>query len=108
MISFNVSVKKFLVSLFLFIAAFALNKPANTHYKLRLFYSFLVNSTTLTVIRTTQCCMLGSGEKTWQGSGRKNNHGIFRVRKSRIPLIRFNWDSEPSKYAENPDNWIFI
>jgi len=52
--------------------------------------------------------MLGSGEKTWQGSGRKNNHGIFRVRKSRIPLIRFNWDSEPSEYAENPDNWIFI
>ena len=27
---------------------------------------------------------------------------------SRIPLIRFNWDGEPSGYAENPDNWIFL
>ena len=25
----------------------------------------------------------------------------------RTPLIRINWDDEPSGYAENPDNWIF-
>jgi hypothetical protein len=24
------------------------------------------------------------------------------------PLIRINWDDEPSGYAENPDNWIFL
>ena len=23
------------------------------------------------------------------------------------PLIRINWDGEPSYYTENPDNWIF-
>jgi hypothetical protein len=23
------------------------------------------------------------------------------------PIIRINWDREPSGYAENPDNWIF-
>jgi len=22
--------------------------------------------------------------------------------------IRINWDGEPSGYAENPDNWIFL
>ena len=27
---------------------------------------------------------------------------------SRTPLIRFNWDDEPSGYAENSDNWDFI
>ena len=27
---------------------------------------------------------------------------------SRTPLIRINWDCEPSGYAENPDNWIFL
>jgi len=27
---------------------------------------------------------------------------------SRTPLIRINWDSEPSGYAENPDNLIFL
>jgi len=27
---------------------------------------------------------------------------------SRTPLIRINWDGEPSGYAENPDNWIFF
>jgi hypothetical protein len=26
----------------------------------------------------------------------------------RTPLIRINWDGEPSGYAENPDNWIFF
>jgi len=26
---------------------------------------------------------------------------------SRTPLIRINWDDEPSGYAENPDNLIF-
>jgi hypothetical protein len=23
------------------------------------------------------------------------------------PIIRINWDREPSGHAENPDNWIF-
>jgi hypothetical protein len=27
---------------------------------------------------------------------------------SGTPLIRINWDGEPSGYAENPDNWIFL
>jgi len=27
---------------------------------------------------------------------------------SRTPLIRINWDGDPSGYAENPDNWIFL
>jgi hypothetical protein len=27
---------------------------------------------------------------------------------SRTPLIRINWDGEPSGYAENTDNWIFL
>jgi hypothetical protein len=27
---------------------------------------------------------------------------------SRTPTIRINWDSDPSRYAENPDNWIFL
>jgi len=27
---------------------------------------------------------------------------------SRTLLIRINWDGEPSGYAENPDNWIFL
>jgi hypothetical protein len=26
----------------------------------------------------------------------------------RTPLILVNWDGEPSGYAENPDNWIFL
>jgi len=27
---------------------------------------------------------------------------------SRTPLIRINCNGEPSGYAENPDNWIFL
>jgi len=27
---------------------------------------------------------------------------------SRTPLIRINWDDDPSGYEENPDNWIFL
>ena len=27
---------------------------------------------------------------------------------SRTPLLRINWDGEPSGYAENSDNWIFV
>jgi hypothetical protein len=26
----------------------------------------------------------------------------------KTPLIRINWDGEPSGYAEIPDNWIFL
>jgi hypothetical protein len=32
----------------------------------------------------------------------------FKKKYSRIPLIRINWDGEPSVYAENPDNLIFL
>ena len=24
------------------------------------------------------------------------------------PQIQINWDGQPSGYAENPDNWIFL
>jgi hypothetical protein len=34
--------------------------------------------------------------------------GLSHVEYSRTPLIRINWDGEPSGYAEIPDNWIFI
>jgi len=27
---------------------------------------------------------------------------------TRIPLIRINWDEQPSGYAENPDSWISV
>jgi hypothetical protein len=27
---------------------------------------------------------------------------------SKVELIRINWDGEPSGYAENPNNWIFL
>jgi hypothetical protein len=27
---------------------------------------------------------------------------------SRTLIIWINWDSEPSGYAENPDNWTFL
>jgi hypothetical protein len=27
---------------------------------------------------------------------------------SRTPLIRINWEEEPTGHAENPDNWIFL
>jgi hypothetical protein len=27
---------------------------------------------------------------------------------SRTPLFRISWESEPSEYAENPVNWIFL
>ena len=26
----------------------------------------------------------------------------------RTPIIRINWNGEPSGYADNPDNWIFF
>ena len=28
--------------------------------------------------------------------------------RSRTPLIRNNWDGDPSGYEENPDKWIFL
>jgi hypothetical protein len=31
-----------------------------------------------------------------------------KVTYSRTPLFWINWDGEPSGYAENPDNWIFL
>ena len=31
-----------------------------------------------------------------------------KMKYSRIPLIRINWDGETSGYAENPDYWIFL
>jgi len=27
---------------------------------------------------------------------------------SRTPIIRINWDAQPTAYAEYPDNWIFF
>jgi hypothetical protein len=27
---------------------------------------------------------------------------------SRTPLMRINWEGEPSGYADNPYNWIFL
>ena len=41
-------------------------------------------------------------QKSWEGSG----HRLIRY--GRTPIIRINWDGEPSGYAENPDNWIFL
>jgi len=35
-------------------------------------------------------------------------YGIFLAEYSKTPLIRIIWDGEPSRYAENPDNWIFL
>ena len=29
-------------------------------------------------------------------------------KQSKTPLIRINSEGEPSEYAENPDNWIFL
>jgi len=35
--------------------------------------------------------------------------GVLAAHKySRTPIIRIDWDGEPSRYAENPDNWIFL
>jgi hypothetical protein len=39
-------------------------------------------------------------EVVW-GETREENY-------SRTPLIRINWDDEPSGYAEKPDNWIVL
>jgi len=36
--------------------------------------------------------------------GRKHSFWYY----SKTPLIRFNWDGEPSGYAENPDYWNFL
>ena len=35
---------------------------------------------------------------------RERERGVY----IRIPLIRINWDGEPSGQAENPVNWIFL
>ena len=37
-----------------------------------------------------------------------NNRLCDRQYYSRTPLIRINWEGEPSGYAENPDNWICL
>jgi hypothetical protein len=33
---------------------------------------------------------------------------LENIEYSRTPIIRINSDGEPSGYAENPDNWIFV
>ena len=33
---------------------------------------------------------------------------IHGMEYSRTPTVRINWDGEPSGYAENPDNSIFL
>jgi len=30
------------------------------------------------------------------------------MKNKRTPLIRINWVGQPSGYAENPGNWIFL
>ena len=37
-----------------------------------------------------------------------DNTRIHGMEFSKTPIIRINWDGEPSGYAENPDNWIFL
>jgi len=32
----------------------------------------------------------------------------MELKYSRTPLFRTNWNTEPSDYAENPDDWIFL
>jgi len=34
--------------------------------------------------------------------------GNFINQYSRTSFIRINWDGQPARYAENPDNWIFL
>jgi hypothetical protein len=38
---------------------------------------------------------------------RNNVRSEFLLKYGRTPLIRIKWD-EPSGYADNPDNWIFV
>ena len=33
---------------------------------------------------------------------------VLKMMYSRTPLFGINWASEPSRCAENPDNWIFL
>ena len=33
---------------------------------------------------------------------------LLDAKYSRTPLIRINWDGEPSEYAENQHNWTFL
>jgi hypothetical protein len=55
-------------------------------------------SSTRTVVRKTQPPKIP-----------KHPSGHDCTRKySRTPLIRTNWDCEPSGHADNPDNWIFL
>jgi hypothetical protein len=37
-----------------------------------------------------------------------NCSGDKCTRYSITPIIRINWDREPSGYAENANNWIFL
>jgi hypothetical protein len=37
-----------------------------------------------------------------------SNGIISKSQYSRTPLLRINWDIEPSGYAQNPDNWSFL
>jgi hypothetical protein len=32
----------------------------------------------------------------------------FGLTISKTPLVWINWESDPSEYAENQDNWIFL
>jgi len=36
------------------------------------------------------------------------NMGKKENKYSITPLIRINWDGEPSGHAENPNNWTFL
>jgi len=37
-----------------------------------------------------------------------DNTIIHGMEYSRTPIVRVNWDGEPTGYVENPDNGIFL
>ena len=42
------------------------------------------------------------------GPGQDSVRAVWSSHYSKTPLIRINWDGDPSGYAEHPDNWIFL
>ena len=48
------------------------------------------------------------GLRNFAGMGELNTQPPLVTRLNRTPLIRINWEGEPSYYAENPDEWIFL
>jgi hypothetical protein len=47
--------------------------------------------------------------KTYRSNGETRKESLVLGEKYSItPIIRINCDRQPSGYAENPDNWIFL